>query len=73
MVGALIMTHSDDDGLVLPPMLAPAHRLSIAVHAGDGNVTTPLVGPSGLVACGGACPDRGQRGGTLVEHVRPPV
>jgi prolyl-tRNA synthetase len=25
MVGALIMTHSDDDGLVLPPRLAPKH------------------------------------------------
>ena len=24
LVGALIMTHSDDDGLVLPPKLAPA-------------------------------------------------
>jgi len=25
LIGALIMTHSDDDGLVLPPRLAPAH------------------------------------------------
>ncbi len=25
MIGALIMTHSDDDGLVLPPRLAPKH------------------------------------------------
>ena len=25
MVGALVMTHSDDDGLVLPPRLAPVH------------------------------------------------
>lgn len=25
LVGGLVMTHSDDDGLVLPPMLAPAH------------------------------------------------
>ncbi len=25
LVGALIMTHSDDDGLVLPPRLAPKH------------------------------------------------
>ena len=25
LVGGLIMTHSDDDGLVLPPRLAPAH------------------------------------------------
>ncbi len=25
LIGGLIMTHSDDDGLVLPPRLAPAH------------------------------------------------
>ncbi|MBT8484973.1 MAG: proline--tRNA ligase [Phycisphaerales bacterium] len=25
LVGGLVMTHSDDDGLVLPPKLAPAH------------------------------------------------
>jgi prolyl-tRNA synthetase len=25
MIGGMIMTHSDDDGLVLPPRLAPAH------------------------------------------------
>ncbi len=25
LLGAMIMTHSDDDGLVLPPRLAPAH------------------------------------------------
>jgi len=25
LIGAIIMTHSDDDGLILPPMLAPAH------------------------------------------------
>jgi len=25
LIGALVMTHSDDDGLVVPPRLAPAH------------------------------------------------
>jgi prolyl-tRNA synthetase len=25
LIGAMVMTHSDDDGLVLPPRLAPAH------------------------------------------------
>jgi prolyl-tRNA synthetase len=25
LIGALVMTHADDDGLVLPPKLAPAH------------------------------------------------
>jgi prolyl-tRNA synthetase len=31
LVGALIMTHSDDDGLVLPPRLAPAHAVILPV------------------------------------------
>ena len=31
LVGGLIMTHSDDDGLVLPPKIAPAHLVIIPV------------------------------------------
>jgi prolyl-tRNA synthetase len=31
MVGALVMAHSDDDGLVLPPKIAPAHVVVIPV------------------------------------------
>lgn len=31
MIGALIMTHSDDDGLVCPPRLAPNHIVIIPV------------------------------------------
>jgi prolyl-tRNA synthetase len=31
MIGALIMTHSDDDGLVLPPKIASAHIVIIPV------------------------------------------
>ncbi|MEJ7728021.1 MAG: proline--tRNA ligase [Polyangiaceae bacterium] len=31
LVGALIMTHSDDDGLVLPPRLAPSHVVVIPI------------------------------------------
>ena len=31
LVGAMIMTHSDDDGLILPPKLAPAHVVIIPV------------------------------------------
>lgn len=29
LIGALILTHSDDDGLVLPPRVAPAHVILI--------------------------------------------
>jgi len=35
IIGALIMTHSDDDGLVLPPKLAPLHAIIIPVTRGD--------------------------------------
>ncbi len=35
LVGALIMTHSDDDGLVLPPRLAPAHVVIIPIYRAD--------------------------------------
>lgn len=31
LVGGMIMTHSDDDGLVLPPRLAPAHVVILPV------------------------------------------
>lgn len=31
LIGGLVMTHSDDDGLVLPPRLAPAHIVILPV------------------------------------------
>ncbi|MBN1671290.1 MAG: proline--tRNA ligase [Kiritimatiellae bacterium] len=31
LVGGLIMTHSDDDGLVLPPRIAPAHIVILPI------------------------------------------
>ena len=35
LVGALIMTHSDDDGLVLPPRLAPQHVVILPIYRSD--------------------------------------
>ena len=35
LVGALIMTHSDDSGLVLPPKLAPIHVVVIPIFKTD--------------------------------------
>ena len=36
LMGALIMTHSDDRGLVLPPNLAPFQVVIVPIYKGDG-------------------------------------
>lgn len=35
LIGALIMTHSDDDGLVLPPKLAPTQIVILPIYKSD--------------------------------------
>lgn len=35
LMGALIMTHSDDQGLRLPPMLAPIHVVIVPIYKGE--------------------------------------
>jgi prolyl-tRNA synthetase len=39
LIGALIMAHSDDNGLVLPPKLAPIHVVIIPIHKNDEELT----------------------------------
>ncbi len=42
LVGGLIMSHSDDNGLVLPPRLAPKHVVIIPVYRNDAERTEVL-------------------------------
>jgi prolyl-tRNA synthetase len=35
LVGALVMTHADDDGMVIPPKLAPSHAVILPILRGD--------------------------------------
>ncbi len=35
LIGGLVMTHSDDDGLVLPPKLAPMHVVIVPIWRSD--------------------------------------
>ncbi len=42
LVGALVMAHSDDSGLVLPPKLAPIQVAIVPIHRGDDDKATVL-------------------------------
>ena len=40
LVGGLVMTHGDDDGLIVPPKLAPAHVVIMPMFKKDEDVST---------------------------------
>ena len=40
LMGALVMTHSDDNGLVLPPNLAPIQVVIVPIYKGDEQLAT---------------------------------
>jgi len=35
LIGAMIMAHGDDDGLVVPPMVAPTHVVIVPIYKGE--------------------------------------
>src|SRR5690606_1365759 len=42
LIGGLIMTHADDDGMVIPPKLAPAHVVILPIYKNDEERATVL-------------------------------
>ena len=50
LVGTLIMAHSDDDGLVLPPRIAPAHAVVIPITPKEDSKADVLTAAEALAA-----------------------
>jgi prolyl-tRNA synthetase len=50
LMGALIMTHSDDEGLVLPPLLAPIQVVIIPIHKTEEDLAAITEKVNGLTA-----------------------
>ena len=48
LVGGLVMTHSDDDGLVIPPRLAPQLAVIVPIYRSDDERTAVLEAAHGL-------------------------
>ena len=42
LIGGLIMTHADDDGMVIPPRLAPTHAVILPIYRSDEERATVL-------------------------------
>jgi prolyl-tRNA synthetase len=50
LVGGLIMTHSDDQGLVVPPRLAPVHAVIVPIYKNDQEKSAVLQAAQKLAA-----------------------
>jgi prolyl-tRNA synthetase len=48
LVGALVMAHSDDQGLVLPPRLAPIHVVIVPIYKSDEERSSVLAFAAGV-------------------------
>ena len=59
LIGGLVMTHSDDNGLALPPRLAPIHVVIVPVYRKDEERAACLEAADKLAAAVRAMPDQG--------------
>src|SRR6478609_3706033 len=50
LIGALVMAHSDDDGLVLPPRIAPLQVVIVPIFKGEEQLTMISEKVAGIVA-----------------------
>ena len=50
LIGGLIMTHADDDGMIVPPRLAPTHVVILPIYRNDDERTNVLAFCGGLAA-----------------------
>jgi prolyl-tRNA synthetase len=50
LVGGMVMTHGDDDGIIIPPRLAPAHAVMLPVFRDDAGKATVMEAISKLKA-----------------------
>jgi prolyl-tRNA synthetase len=50
LMGALVMTHSDDQGLVLPPSLAPIQVVIVPIYKSDEQLAEITAAVDGLIA-----------------------
>src|SRR4029079_13753441 len=50
MVGAMVMTHGDDDGVVIPPKLAPIHFVVVPIWKNDAEKTRVLEAAAKIAA-----------------------
>ncbi len=50
LIGALIMTHSDDEGLVLPPRLAPIQVVVVPIYKNDEERSTVMAAVARMTA-----------------------
>jgi prolyl-tRNA synthetase len=61
MIGGMIMVHSDDDGLIMPPRVAPAHVVILPIIKKGGDNTAVIESAAALKQALGAVDFHGRR------------